>query len=761
MAYSGGDEFPCVVAEVGSYHTRLGYAGEDYPRSIFRSTTAVRRSGSENGGRDDNSKNDSVEPMLTSSSSDVGKGMGMVGANNHHNKERIVETCHDFLTRELKGEKDGQWELINPINPYTGLLYPSSTTSSSYNNNPPSSSINSNDDSDNNNDDNNEKQRGQQHKYNESHELFSSYLHHGRTTALRHTSHALPHLLVTRSYDPPPLRQETLEILMEGGAGVGSIGNETKEYEAIPAAFLARDAVCAAYAVGRATGTVVDIGNLATVVTPVYEGFVEAAGIRRGCVGSNRLNDEVLQMLDDLVVSKRDNNKKNGGRLKDKKIRKVGEDKIDGHDDINTDRRRVIPKYRMRDGTTSFSTSTSSSSTTTPSNYNQRSSAFHNLARSEVARQCRDCGAGAGVAPHGYVLPDDDDKDNDDDNDNNDNNVSSNINKNKDETSNTNSYSQYQNAPKTLYKLPDGSIIDIGQNQRFTISELLFGNDTTSTYKRVKYANNLRRNVDTLLAYGLLSGNNSEKDGSSGVKLAVIGDSIGGGAAAAVAARSLRRHNIKSFTKSSLLSSPLSKNNTNNNTNGGGPVTRTELLLHACRPYLSSLRDSISDSSIPSLICEAVQRCDRERGPGLLGSVILCGGGACIPSSVAGGVGGTSLSNVGASGGGNSGNNTSTTGGGVDDSNPSQQRAFTMTGADTAAIGNAMPERIRESTEALVHAHTPGWKVRVLSPSMNDRAHAAWIGASILGSLGSFHEMWVTRAEYDEYGSAIVHRKCP
>jgi actin-related protein len=34
-------------------------------------------------------------------------------------------------------------------------------------------------------------------------------------------------------------------------------------------------------------------------------------------------------------------------------------------------------------------------------------------------------------------------------------------------------------------------------------------------------------------------------------------------------------------------------------------------------------------------------------------------------------------------------------------------------------------------------------------------------GGSILASLGSFQQMWMSKQEYDEHGSGLVHRKCP
>lgn len=46
-------------------------------------------------------------------------------------------------------------------------------------------------------------------------------------------------------------------------------------------------------------------------------------------------------------------------------------------------------------------------------------------------------------------------------------------------------------------------------------------------------------------------------------------------------------------------------------------------------------------------------------------------------------------------------------------------------------------------------------------PSPSERKNATFIGASILSSLGTFHQMWMSRQEYDEYGKGLVDRKCP
>ncbi|CAE6931982.1 unnamed protein product [Symbiodinium sp. CCMP2592] len=49
-------------------------------------------------------------------------------------------------------------------------------------------------------------------------------------------------------------------------------------------------------------------------------------------------------------------------------------------------------------------------------------------------------------------------------------------------------------------------------------------------------------------------------------------------------------------------------------------------------------------------------------------------------------------------------------------------------------------------------------KVKVIAPP--ERKYSVWIGGSILSSLSTFQQMWISKAEYDESGPMIVHRKC-
>jgi actin-related protein len=49
-------------------------------------------------------------------------------------------------------------------------------------------------------------------------------------------------------------------------------------------------------------------------------------------------------------------------------------------------------------------------------------------------------------------------------------------------------------------------------------------------------------------------------------------------------------------------------------------------------------------------------------------------------------------------------------------------------------------------------------KVKIVAPP--ERKYSVWIGGSILSSLSTFQQMWISKGEYDESGPTIVHRKC-
>ena len=64
-------------------------------------------------------------------------------------------------------------------------------------------------------------------------------------------------------------------------------------------------------------------------------------------------------------------------------------------------------------------------------------------------------------------------------------------------------------------------------------------------------------------------------------------------------------------------------------------------------------------------------------------------------------------------------------------------------------------DRMQKEMVALVPSTM---KVRVIAPP--ERKYAVWIGGSILSSLSTFQNMWISKQEYDEAGPSIVHRKC-
>ena len=49
-------------------------------------------------------------------------------------------------------------------------------------------------------------------------------------------------------------------------------------------------------------------------------------------------------------------------------------------------------------------------------------------------------------------------------------------------------------------------------------------------------------------------------------------------------------------------------------------------------------------------------------------------------------------------------------------------------------------------------------KIKIVAPP--ERKYSVWIGGSILASLSTFQQMWISKQEYDESGPSIVHRKC-
>jgi len=73
--------------------------------------------------------------------------------------------------------------------------------------------------------------------------------------------------------------------------------------------------------------------------------------------------------------------------------------------------------------------------------------------------------------------------------------------------------------------------------------------------------------------------------------------------------------------------------------------------------------------------------------------------------------------------------------------------------------GTTMFPGIGERMTKELNALAPStMKIKVVAPP--ERKYSVWIGGSILASLSTFQQMWISKAEYDESGPSIVHRKC-
>jgi actin-related protein len=78
-----------------------------------------------------------------------------------------------------------------------------------------------------------------------------------------------------------------------------------------------------------------------------------------------------------------------------------------------------------------------------------------------------------------------------------------------------------------------------------------------------------------------------------------------------------------------------------------------------------------------------------------------------------------------------------------------------MSGGTTLYPGIA--ERLLKEIQAICPQGVAN-KVKICAPQ--ERKFSVWIGGSILTSINTFNDMWITKAEYDESGASIVHRKC-
>eukprot|EP00923_Selenidium_pygospionis_P000311 GHVN01000630.1.p1 GENE.GHVN01000630.1~~GHVN01000630.1.p1 ORF type:complete len:456 (+),score=39.77 GHVN01000630.1:4940-6307(+) len=85
--------------------------------------------------------------------------------------------------------------------------------------------------------------------------------------------------------------------------------------------------------------------------------------------------------------------------------------------------------------------------------------------------------------------------------------------------------------------------------------------------------------------------------------------------------------------------------------------------------------------------------------------------------------------------------------------------SIVLTGGTTLMPGLA--ERVQKELQEGEGMFGNTLKFKIVSPSAKfERQFSAWIGGSILASLGTFQQMWMSRYEYKEHGAELVERKC-
>jgi actin-related protein len=91
------------------------------------------------------------------------------------------------------------------------------------------------------------------------------------------------------------------------------------------------------------------------------------------------------------------------------------------------------------------------------------------------------------------------------------------------------------------------------------------------------------------------------------------------------------------------------------------------------------------------------------------------------------------------------------------DIRPSLYGSIIVTGGNTLLQG--FTERLNRDLSLKI---PPSMRLKMISANGTvERRFGSWIGGSILASLGSFQQMWISKQEYEEGGKTQVDRKCP
>lgn len=252
-------------------------------------------------------------------------------------------------------------------------------------------------------------------------------------------------------------------------------------------------------------------------------------------------------------------------------------------------------------------------------------------------------------------------------------------------------------APHVPFQLPDGQSVNIPSPHRFAATNLLLGQDDESVQYREEVIAARKKKLSEHIAEVSHLEDDTGEEDEQYTEASAVGISATRRGRPPRAGRGSAAAKAKAAAAAAAEEERKKRRSFSN-----------RHLQKACASYLQTEVEQLTENALAAMIPDAAFRCDRDQQASLLGNVVLAGGGACL--------------------------------------GPTDQ---------------SVPDYLRMEVEAIIHQHTPGWRVKVLTPGIQERAICSWLGGSILGSLGTFHDMWITRGEYDEYGSAIVNRKCP
>ena len=74
-----------------------------------------------------------------------------------------------------------------------------------------------------------------------------------------------------------------------------------------------------------------------------------------------------------------------------------------------------------------------------------------------------------------------------------------------------------------------------------------------------------------------------------------------------------------------------------------------------------------------------------------------------------------------------------------------------------SSLLNGFNDRLNQELIAMF----PSSKIKLHAAGLTtERRFGTWIGGSILASLGTFHQMWISKQEYEENGVGIVEKRC-